>query len=122
MNRKQRRAARNRGERTDARAGSSINAHAAALYAEAVRHHQAGRLSEAEALCRETLASDRRHVGALYLLGVIAQQRGRHQEAAGYYRDVIRLEPGVAVAHHELGRVLAIQGKIDEASAAVEQA
>lgn len=120
MNRKERRAARKRGE--GAGHGLPNTPPAAAMFAEAVRYHQAGQLAEAEACCRQTLVSDRHHVGGLHLLGTIAQQRGRFADAAVCFGEVIRLKPDIAAAHFELGRVLAAQGKIAEAAAAFERA
>ena len=51
------------------------------LFAEAFRHHQAGRLAEAEALYRRLLGTDPGHVTALYYLGVAVTQRGDHRLA-----------------------------------------
>src|SRR5439155_26859224 len=49
--------------------------------AQAVGHHQAGRLAEAEALYRAILAESPGQPHALHLLGVLAHQAGRPQEA-----------------------------------------
>ena len=48
---------------------------------QAVAHHQAGRLAEAEAIYRAVMQDEPRHPHALHLLGVIAHQAGRHREA-----------------------------------------
>jgi tetratricopeptide (TPR) repeat protein len=48
---------------------------------QALAHHQAGRLAEAEAIYRDVLHEDPRQPHALHLLGVIAHQAGRHREA-----------------------------------------
>jgi tetratricopeptide (TPR) repeat protein len=50
--------------------------------ARGLRHHQEGRLAEAEALYRRILAADAEHAEALHLLGVLAQQVGRPDVAA----------------------------------------
>jgi len=42
------------------------------VFGRALRHYQAGQLSQAEALYRQVLAKDPKHAGALYDLGVIA--------------------------------------------------
>ena len=52
-----------------------------ALFSKALQHHQAGRLSDAEALYREVLRSEPRHSDSLHLLGVIAHQVGRNDLA-----------------------------------------
>lgn len=47
------------------------------VFQEAVGHHQAGRLSEAERLYRQILLVDAQNLGSLYLLGVTAYQSNR---------------------------------------------
>jgi tetratricopeptide (TPR) repeat protein/SAM-dependent methyltransferase len=119
MNRKERRAARKRGQGRSELAGSAT---AAALFAQAVRHHQLGRLFEAEMQCRSALSQDPRHADSLHLLGVIAQQRGLYDEAAEHFGNVVGLRPNAAIAHQNLGGALAVAGRIDEAIAAFERA
>jgi protein O-GlcNAc transferase len=51
------------------------------MFGDAVRHHQAGRLNEAERLYREVLQADPRHADALHFLGVLAHQAGRNDVA-----------------------------------------
>ena len=43
----------------------------------AVQHHRAGRLPQAEQICRQVLRVDARNVEAMHLLGVLAHQVGR---------------------------------------------
>ncbi len=52
----------------------------------AVRHQGAGRLSEAELICRQILQNDPDQPIALHLLGVIAQQTGNDEAAADLVR------------------------------------
>ena len=52
------------------------------LFADGVRHHQAGRLAEAERVYRAVLEIDPKNADALHLLGVIGGQTGRHDLAA----------------------------------------
>ena len=54
----------------------------AELLKRAVRHHQAGQLTEAEDYYRHVLAIDQNHFDSLHLLGVVAQQSGRSDLAA----------------------------------------
>jgi thioredoxin-like negative regulator of GroEL len=49
--------------------------------ATALRHHQAGRLQEAEPIYQQILRAEPNHVDALHLLGVLAQQRGDNERA-----------------------------------------
>ena len=57
-----------------------MSAHQQAL-ALALRHHEAGRLPEAEAIYQQILQNDPDHSDALHLLGLIAHQAGKHEEA-----------------------------------------
>ena len=43
------------------------------------------------------------------------REKGRTEEALGHFREAVRLEPGLAIAHYNLGRALKQQGKVDEA-------
>jgi Flp pilus assembly protein TadD len=52
----------------------------------ALRHHQAGRLPEAEQLYRQILARHPAHAGAMHNLGMIAHRMGRKDLAV----DLIR--------------------------------
>ena len=122
MNRKERRAARKQAPgsaRAPAQAGLPA---AAALFEQAIRHHQAGQWPESEALCRAIVAREPKHVGSLHLLGVIAQQRGQFEDAAGFFRKVIAIRPDVAVAHLGLGAALAAGGQPGDAVKAFERA
>ena len=118
MNRKERRAARKRGqgETLSGRAGTD------GMFAQAVRHHQLGQLADAEAHCRAILSRDPRHVGSLHLLGMIAQQRGAREDAATHFRSVVRFRPEIADGHYRLGHALAELGKFDEAVQSIERA
>ncbi|MCH7988195.1 MAG: tetratricopeptide repeat protein, partial [Planctomycetes bacterium] len=42
----------------------------------ALKHHQAGKIEQAEALYREILRFDSQHADALHLLGVAVYQQG----------------------------------------------
>ncbi len=88
----------------------------------AVQHQRAGRLLEAEQLCREILQVDHRHVGATHLLGVIALQVGRNDLAVEYISQTLRLGPDLAEAHCNLGMALARLEKLAEAVACYQQA
>ncbi len=45
---------------------------------EALMHHRAGRLDEAEAIYQRIADSEPNHLGALHMLGVIAHQKRNH--------------------------------------------
>ena len=89
---------------------------------EGLRHHEAGRLAEAEAAYRRILASCPEHAGALHLLGVIAFQSGRADLAAAHIARAVAIDPAVAPYHCNLGNALAALGRRDEAIAAFQAA
>ena len=88
----------------------------------ALRHHQSGRMAEAEALYRQILAADSRHAGALHFLGIIAHQVGRNDAAESLIRQAIASNPNLPDAFSNLGTVLKELGRLDEAIATYLQA
>ena len=88
----------------------------------AVRHHQAGRLQEAEQLYRQIVAERPGHWGAMHYLGLIAHHNGRNDAAVDLIRRAIALRPDFAEAHYNLGIVLKDNGQIDEAIASFGEA
>jgi protein O-GlcNAc transferase len=81
----------------------------------AIEHHRAGRLGEAEAICRNLLAQNPNDADALNLLGVIASQTGHSDAAADFLNRAIQFQPDHALAHNNLGALLKSQGRIDGA-------
>jgi predicted O-linked N-acetylglucosamine transferase (SPINDLY family) len=81
----------------------------------ALQHHQAGRLSEAEAAYREILAVDPDNIDALHFLGVISHQRGEHGRAAELISRALSRNTSNAPAHNNLGNTLGAHGKLNEA-------
>ncbi len=92
------------------------------LMAQAVRHHQAGRVGEAEGVCRRILSIDGRHAASLHLLGVLAYQTRRLERAAKMIGEAIAVDGCVAEFHCNLGSVLYDQGKVEEAVRRYEKA
>ncbi|MDR3435630.1 tetratricopeptide repeat-containing glycosyltransferase family protein [Telmatospirillum sp.] len=92
------------------------------LFYEAVRHHQAGRLTEAENLYRRILLIDPFFADALHLLGVLANQVGRHDIAVDLINKAIALNDQVPTFHCNLGNVLRDMGKLDEAVSSYRRA
>ncbi len=91
----------------------------------AVDHHQAGRLTHAEAIYRQILQAAPRHPDALnvrFHLALALQAQGRFGEAAEQYREALRVNPDFAEAHLNLGGVLKVQGMLDAAIACYWQA
>ncbi|MGA3068213.1 MAG: tetratricopeptide repeat protein [Tepidisphaeraceae bacterium] len=89
---------------------------------QAVEHHQAGRLREAEQLYRKILAQNPNHPGALHHLGIMSEQLGQRDAAIELMRRAIAVDPNVPEAHNNLGNVLTGKGQLDEAIAAYRRA
>ncbi len=87
------------------------------MLGDALRHHQAGRLAEAEQVYRQILAIDPDHADSLHLLGMIADRGGRPAAAIEMIRRSIAIDPAQASYHSNLGTILQAQGKLDEAVA-----
>ena len=91
---------------------------AEALFAQAVRHHSAGRLDDAEKLYRRIFEVDPRHADSLHRLGVIAYQRGQFGIAIDLLHKTIALRDKVATYHGHLSSALAAAGRLEEAARA----
>ena len=89
---------------------------------EALQHHQAGRLNEAERLYRQNLAVNPRHADSLHLLGMIAYQVGRHDVAVELISKAISINAKLAFYHSNLGLALTGQGKLGAAISCFRQA
>ncbi len=119
MNRNQDRSANDQpGGRPATRSPATLQA----LFGEAVRCLQAGRLAEAEQLCRQILAVDARHVDSLHLLGLIALQTGRHAAAIDLIGQAIALRNDVPAYYNNLGNALQAHGKFADAAAQYQRA
>lgn len=92
------------------------------MFAEAFRHHQAGRLADAERLYRQIIAIDARHADSLHLLGVLATQTGRPDAGVDLIGRAIRVRNDVHFYHCNLGNALRACGKLDEAEARYKRA
>jgi tetratricopeptide (TPR) repeat protein len=87
------------------------------VLAEAISHHHAGRVAEAEALYHAILAAPSIHAIASYSLGLLCTTQGRPQEAIDAYRLAIAIRPGHVDAYINLGTVVLALGQIEEAVA-----
>jgi tetratricopeptide (TPR) repeat protein len=86
------------------------------LLAEALSHHQAGRLPDAERLYRQILALDPRHPDSLHLLGVLAHQTGHHEAAIAMIEQAIAGNAEEPSFYSHLGLALQALGRMDEAA------
>ena len=123
MNRKQRRAAQRHSKANPALAVQTASGMAvASVFAAAVRHHEAGRLAEAEDLYRKILAADPKHVGSLHHLGLIAVSVGRNDIAVDLIGRAIALDGGIPACHFNIGLALRALGRFDEVVAHAQRA
>lgn len=90
----------------------------AALLTEGLRHHNAGRLTEAAAVYTAILASAPDHADALHLLGLVRFQQGDLGAALDRVRAAVARDPGSALYNANLGRIAAAAGQWEDAARA----
>ena len=93
----------------------------ASKYTQALQHHFAGQLTQAEVLYRQVLEQQSDHPESLQMLGVLCDQTGRLQEALRLIRRSIELCPERAQYRSNLGMVLAKVGLWDESISTLRQ-
>jgi predicted O-linked N-acetylglucosamine transferase (SPINDLY family) len=120
MNRKQRRAQMKQEQRQALPA--ALPAPLRDVLANALRHHQAGRLAEAERLYREVLTAHPRHPDTLHFLGVALAAQGKFAEAVASYDRALAIRPNHAEAHYNRGLTLAAMGRRADAIASYDRA
>jgi len=89
---------------------------------QALAHHQAGRMQQAEVLYRQVLAAEPLNPDALHLLGVLAYQAGQLAAAVDLIARAVAVNPAFAQAHYNLGIALKDQGRLEEAASAYRRA
>ena len=92
------------------------------IFAQAVAHHQAGRLDKAIACYGQTLALKPDLAGAHHNLGNALWEQGKLEEAEASYRCALAHQPNLAGAYNNLGTVLLEQDRQDEAVACYREA
>ena len=92
------------------------------VFASAVERFNAGRLDEAERLCRDVLMFDKGHFDALNMLGIIATRVGNLDAAVELYGRALAVNGRSAECHFNLGQVLRAQGRNSEAMAHLGEA
>ena len=88
----------------------------------AVRHHNEGRLSQAERIYHQVLHSEPNQPTALHLLGVISYQMGKINTAINLISKALQITPEFAEAHNNLGIALKDLGKLHEATTSYRNA
>ena len=119
MNRKQRRA---EAQGKQGRAAGGPAGPIAQWFGRALADQRAGRVAEAERVCRHILVIDPDHAHTLHLLGLIEHQLGRSEVATERIRKAILRNGRDPAFHHNLGNILRGQGRLAEAMACYERA
>jgi tetratricopeptide (TPR) repeat protein len=83
--------------------------------ADAVVHHQAGRLDQAEAAYRDALGLAPGHPAVTHNLGVIAAANGRLRDAIAHFDAAIAADPQYAAAHYSRASALQALGQSRDA-------
>jgi tetratricopeptide (TPR) repeat protein/SAM-dependent methyltransferase len=89
---------------------------AGGLFAEALRHHQAGRLPEADRLYRSILETDPLHAPSHHHLGIVALQTGKVESARESLAGAVAANGQVAETHYYLGLACGLLGRLEEAA------
>jgi len=84
-------------------------------YRIAVEHHQAGRLNEAEAICRHLIAQVPGFPDAHHMLGLLLHQAGHSEEALPVLENALALMPDNPAVHFNLGNALKATGDLAQA-------
>jgi tetratricopeptide (TPR) repeat protein len=87
-----------------------------AMFAEALVHHQAGRLAEAAALYRAVLERAPDHVDAHVNLALVSHRQGALESALALYDAALALDPALAQVHNNRGAVLQALGRFEAAA------
>jgi tetratricopeptide (TPR) repeat protein len=88
----------------------------------AIRHHQAGELRQAEQIYRQILTRDPSLPDPWHLLGVLARQCGRAAEAVRLIERALQLAPEHPVLYYNLAQSLMSAGRTNEAVRAYRRA
>ncbi|MGA7433255.1 MAG: tetratricopeptide repeat protein [Xanthobacteraceae bacterium] len=87
----------------------------AALFSDASKLHQDGRIREAEYVYKQILAARPDHFDCMHALGVALHQLGDHAQAVRLIGLALKQNPRDAIALNNLGSALAVQGRLAEA-------
>lgn len=89
---------------------------------EALQHHRAGRLAEAEVVYREVLSCDPDNFDALHLLGVLYRQAGDVDRAIALISQAVMVQDAVPEAFNNLGVAMQAANRFGEAVEAYRRA
>jgi tetratricopeptide (TPR) repeat protein len=88
---------------------------------DAIRHHEAGRLGEAERIYRSMLDVEPHHPDALHLLGVLLTQVGEYDDAVENIQAALDVNRDSALFQSSLAQVYFRSGKLAEAIQMLER-
>jgi Flp pilus assembly protein TadD len=89
---------------------------------DALAHHRAGRLHQAEVGYRQILAQQPNYTDALHLLGSLGAQIGQNNASIQLLQKAIQLNPNIAAYHGNLGAVYMKAKRLRDAEAALKRA
>ena len=89
--------------------------HPRRVFERSIEYLKAGRIDEAEAMCRETLQTDPGDINFVALLGSILAEKGELEEAEALLTRAVKAAPGHAKALEDLGTVLLNLNRPDQA-------
>lgn len=92
------------------------------LLQEAINHHRAGRLSQAETCYQKILARDPDHADALHLLGLVAYQQGQYSRALDCIMKAVQRDATKPLYFYNLGLAHQKLNQLPEAECAYRQA
>jgi len=93
-----------------------------AVIAQALQHHRAGELYQAEQLYQQILQTEPDHADAWRMLGAVYLAQEQFAEAATACRGALQGRPNFPEAYNDLGAALGRQGKDEEAEASFRRA
>jgi len=99
----------------EARAQRPSDAALSGTLQDALAHHQAGHLSQAQSLYQQVLRAEPRQPVALHFSGILAHQRGNHVLAVELIGRALAIRPDDAEAHFNLGAIHQQQGDLQAA-------
>jgi tetratricopeptide (TPR) repeat protein len=88
----------------------------------AAEHFEAGRLAEAESLCRSILDGQPDELDALHLLALVTRKLGKLEEAESLFSRCLDVDARRADIHANYGNLLRTSGRNEEAIAEYERA
>src|SRR5260221_8967962 len=84
---------------------------AAPTIADAIAHHEAGRLAQAEAIYQRLLENEPQHVDALHFLGMLALQQGDAARAGELIERSLEIHPANVAARFNLAHMTQLQAR-----------